>query len=218
MATFGCSDFLNHLEAWMEGDRHPDAEAHVRGCSHCRAVLEDMGAIQSAARIWSVADSEPPTRVWTSLRAQLEREGLIGAHRRGLAEWLGELFRPMPRPVLAGAYLAALIAVGFALNGPIHRQVNDHNWRVHTRTSTMPLGVHLDSIEQRTVSSLTERNPIVTASLHQNLAIVDNYIALCEESVRDEPQNEFARDYLYDAYHQKADLLAQMTERGEYGR
>jgi hypothetical protein len=59
---------------------------------------------------------------------------------------------------------------------------------------------------------------VVTASLHQNLAIVDNYITLCEKSVREEPENEMARDYLYGAYEQKADLLAQMAERGEYTR
>ena len=55
----------------------------------------------------------------------------------------------------------------------------------------------------------------MTASLHKNLAIVDNYIALCEKSVREEPGNEIARDYLYGAYQQKADLLAQMTENGD---
>jgi hypothetical protein len=50
------------------------------------------------------------------------------------------------------------------------------------------------------------------------LAIVDNYIALCEKSVREDPENEIARDYLYEAYEQKADLLAQMTERGVSSR
>ena len=58
----------------------------------------------------------------------------------------------------------------------------------------------------------------MTASLHDNLAIVDNYIALCEKSVSEDPENEVARDYLYEAYEQKADLLAQMTERGVNGR
>jgi hypothetical protein len=41
---------------------------------------------------------------------------------------------------------------------------------------------------------------------------------LCEKSVREDPEDEVARDYLYDAYHQKADLLAQISERGDYGR
>jgi hypothetical protein len=38
---------------------------------------------------------------------------------------------------------------------------------------------------------------------------------MCEKSVREEPENELARDYLYGAYQQKADLLAEMSERGE---
>lgn len=54
----------------------------------------------------------------------------------------------------------------------------------------------------------------MTAALYENLAMVDNYISLCEKSVRDEPQSEMARDYLYGAYQQKADLLATMAERG----
>jgi hypothetical protein len=53
----------------------------------------------------------------------------------------------------------------------------------------------------------------VTASLHSNLEIVDNYISLCQDSVREEPDNEIARDYLYEAYQQKADLVAQLNER-----
>ncbi len=72
--------------------------------------------------------------------------------------------------------------------------------------------------EQDSFASFDDANPVVTASLNNNLAIVDNYIALCEKSVQEEPQNEVARDYLYEAYQQKADLLAQMTERGENNR
>ena len=39
-----------------------------------------------------------------------------------------------------------------------------------------------------------------------------------KQSPREDPENEIARDYLYEAYEQKADLLAQMTERGVSGR
>jgi hypothetical protein len=117
--------------------------------------------------------------------------------------------------VLAGAYLAALIAVAFALSGPIHKKVNEEKWLEGTRIATSPLRAELNTAEQNSALSLASSNSDVSASLHQNLAIVDNYIALCEKSVREDPQNEIARDYLYEAYRQKADLLAQMSERGE---
>jgi len=35
-----------------------------------------------------------------------------------------------------------------------------------------------------------------------------------KKSINEEPENELARDFLYDAYQQKADLLAQMSDRG----
>jgi hypothetical protein len=213
MGTIGCREFLNHVELWMEGERHPDARAHVRDCAHCRGLVEDFGAIQNAARDLSTLEEEAPAHVWTLLRAQLEQEGLIRDRSNG---WFRGFFGAIPRPALAGAYLALLIAAAVALSGPVHRQVNDYRWIQGTQTAK--LGAHLDSVEKNTLAAFPNSNPVVTASLHQNLAIVDNYITLCEKSVREEPENEMARDYLYGAYEQKADLLAQIAERGEYTR
>jgi hypothetical protein len=93
--------------------------------------------------------------------------------------------------------------------------VNEEKWLEGTRIATSPLRAELNTAEQNSALSLASSNSDVSTSLHQNLAIVDNYIALCEKSVREDPQNEIARDYLYEAYRQKADLLAQMSERGE---
>jgi hypothetical protein len=75
------------------------------------------------------------------------------------------------------------------------------------------LSAQLMSAEKASFSSSPASETPVTASLHQNLEIVDNYISLCENSVREEPENELAREYLYEAYQQKADLLAQLNER-----
>jgi hypothetical protein len=225
MATITCREFLNYLEPWMEGERPPDAHAHLRTCSHCSSIINDLEMIHSEARSWSASEQDAPERVWISLRAQLEQEGLIqetipaskdraqgAAPRSG---WFAGLFPRLPRPVLAGAYLAALVAVAFALSGPVNKRVNEARWLKGTQISTSPLSAQLNFAEQNSNSYVTRSNPVVAASLHQNLAIVDNYIALCEKSVSEDPQNEVARDYLFEAYQQKADLLTQLTERGE---
>ncbi len=225
MATITCREFLSYLEPWMEGERPQDAQAHVRTCSHCTSVIKDLQMIHSEARGWNAAEQDAPERVWTALREQLEQEGVIRGTiparlqaARGHAPragWFAGLFPRLPRPVLAGAYLAALVAVAFALSGPVNRRVNEARWLKGTQISTSPLSAQLNFAEQNSNSYVTRSNPVVAASLHQNLAIVDKYIALCEKSVSEEPQNEVARDYLYEAYQQKADLLTQMTERGE---
>jgi hypothetical protein len=222
MGTIGCNEFLNHLDAWMEGERHPDARAHARDCEGCRSVADDLDAICETARSFATAEVEPPARVWIALRAQLEQEGLIRSPRRGWlgspTHWFDGISGALPRPAFAAACLAAVIAVAFALGRRTDTQFNDNSWIRTTQTFTTPLSAQLATAEQDTISSMPVSNSLATASLHENLAIVDNYIALCEKSVREEPQNEMARDYLYEAYHQKADLLAEMNERGDYGR
>lgn len=218
MGTIGCKEFWNHLEPWMEDERHPDARGHLRDCPNCRSLVEDLQAIHMAAREWAVIEPEPPAHVWTSLRAQLEKEGLIREGRRVRPKWFGGIFNALPRPALAGVYLAVVIAVAFALSGPVNKRMNDSRWLEGAQITIRPLNAQLDPVEQKTISPLHDSNPVVTASLHKNLAIVDNYIALCEKSVREDPQNEMARDYLYEAYQQKADLLSQMSEREELGR
>ena len=218
MATRGCKQFLNQLDAWLGGEKRPAAQTHVADCPNCRSLVEDFEAITSTAGSLEDDSPEPPAHLWISIREQLEQEGIIrdaettlaAAAEKGGGGW----FRALPRPALAGAYLSLLVIAGFALSGPITKRVNDYRWMRGTQDSTAPLGAHLDSVEHATMASLAS-NPVVMAALHKNLAIVDNYITLCEKSVREEPQSEIARDYLYDAYQQKADLLAQMNERGE---
>lgn len=211
MSTIGCNEFVHQLDSWMEGERPPDARAHARDCASCRSFAADLDAIQGAAPTLTIADPEPPARVWIALRAQLEREGLI---RDGVEDsssvsrsWLAGLFTAVPRPALAGAYLALLITVAFGLVGPFALRTG--------QATAFPFSTQLDNAEQTTFSSFAGSNSTVSTTLHHNLAIVDNYIALCEESVREEPDNSAARDYLYQAYQQKADLLAVMTERGD---
>ena len=222
MPMTGCNEFANQLEKWMEGERSPQGQAHVRECSHCRGLLDDLSVLQSVARDSGAAEMEPPPGLWNSLRAQLEQEGLIHEPRRAASGWFERMFGVLPRPVLAGAYLAALIAVAFALSGPINQRINKARWLRGSQSAMLPVTAHLNSAELHTISSgpssAPDLNPVATASLNENLAIVDKYIALCEKSVQEEPENEFARDYLYDAYHQKADLLAQLSERGGIGR
>jgi len=217
MTTPSCRSFLNQLDSWLAGDPHPQADAHLRSCSRCRALVQDLAAITSAAADWR-ASEEPPERVWVSLRAQLDQEGLIRHVPVAAApsrRWFHRWFAAFPRPALAGAYLAALVALAFALSGPVTKRVDDYRWFAGTQNVTTPLTAQLDAAELSAVASYPDSNPEVLDSLHSNLAIVDNYIALCEKSVREDPEDEVARDYLYDAYHQKADLLAQISERGE---
>ena len=84
------------------------ARAHVAACSHCQEFVADLATIVSAANELP-AEVEPPARVWVSLRAQLELEGIIKtpvvpASGERWSWWHGfdELFRSRVREWLAG--------------------------------------------------------------------------------------------------------------------
>lgn len=223
MSVISCSEFLDQIDDWLDGSRTAAANEHARECAHCSGVIADLSAIRASARTWD-DDVAPPARVWTSLRAQLAEEGLIRdeapARQTSAHRWFGwlDVFSVTPRPALAGAYLIALVAICALLVGPTDRQLNNSEWLERTQLSSNKINAQLDTYERDTLSSLSTSSPTVKASLHENLAIVDNYIALCEKSVHEEPESEIARDYLYQAYQQKADLLAEMSERGDDGR
>jgi hypothetical protein len=54
----------------------------------------------------------------------------------------------------------------------------------------------------------------VDSSLQQNLLQVDEFIADCRRHLQEEPSDELAREYLSNAYQQKAELLSTMIDRG----
>ncbi len=227
---FGCDDFFESLDRWLDGDHSAEAARHLSECAHCRALVEDLGAITSAAPSLASLDPAPPEHLWTSLRTTLEKEGLIRAEQpeqvphvatpaRG-RRWLDEIFAAVPRPALAGAYLAAILAVSLAVVGPLRQHFGENRLAATGASPAVesPLNAQLDSDEQDAIASLGSSSPAVTASLQNSLAIVDNHIALCEKSLSEDPTSEAERDYLYEAYQQKADLLAEISERGAMGR
>jgi hypothetical protein len=210
MASMTCRHFHDELERWMDGERSAGAQAHIRSCAACSGLIADLKAIEVEAHSWSAPLVEPPERVWVSLRNQLEAEGIIKTAAADFVEpvaaggWWSRLIPSAARPVLAGAYLAALVA--FLASGVVstHRAAP-----VMTAQNFRPA--------MADISSPRISNSAV-ASLHQNLDIVDKQIAMCEKSVSEEPDNEVAKEFLYDAYQQKADLIAEISERGELGQ
>jgi hypothetical protein len=222
MSTINCVEFLSHIGEWIEGQEIPGARDHSRICANCRGMAEDLGSIRLAAVTLPEADEDPSPRVWASIRAQLEQEGLIRTEHsrpaRQSAGWFDSVFSFIPRPALATAYIGALVVAGFALSGPVHVRSDQDRWREGTQKTSAELNAQLGEAEKTVMASLATFSPEVTADLRQNLSIVDNDIALCEKSVQESPESEIARDYLYNAYQQKADLLAQISEHGDEGR
>jgi hypothetical protein len=185
----------------------PDAARdHLAGCSACQNLVEDLTSIVATAHLLP-AEIEPPARVWTSLRAQLEEEGIIKpAAAERISWWHGfsDVFRTR---TLATAAVGILVIAAVAL------QVD------HPVPATEARNVYEDAAtvlnaDEANLAQMQLGGSVVDVSLRQNLDIVNKFIADCEQRMKEEPRDDFAREYLTGAYQQKAELLSAMMERG----
>jgi len=109
-----CQEFLEVAERWMEGECDTAASAHLDACPRCRALVADLGAVRDGARLLE-AETEPPARLWTAIRSQLEAEGVIRP-RRSWGERLADFFPTQPRPALAAAYVSVLVVAAILIS------------------------------------------------------------------------------------------------------
>ena len=190
------------------------ARAHVATCSNCQEFVADLANIVSIANELP-AEVEPPARVWVSLRAQLELEGIIRtpvipARGEQSAWWHGfrDLFRSR---ALATAAVGVLIVVaGFLqLRQRPDTKIGDGPPQMaFAQTAKVLNEQEIDLRNMQVVGT----SP-VDSSFQQNLQEVNVFIAECERHLKAEPQDELAREYLSIAYQQKAELLSAMMDR-----
>jgi hypothetical protein len=159
------------------------------------------------------AELDPPEHIWISIRNELVREGTIRGLSGDRVPWwqsFAELFRN--RRLATAVVAMVMIVVAFLLGSKPREQVLQVQEDPYASTVTALSQQEHDLANMQLAS--TGENSAVDASLRQNLEQVNEFIADCERRVREEPSDELAREYLTNAYQQKAQLLSAMMDRG----
>jgi hypothetical protein len=109
-----CNEFASVIEQQGLLPLSPAAQDHLAGCVSCQDFLADLSSISALANELP-AEAEPPQRVWVSLRAQLEAEGLIKepafATREVSAGWMQKLRAWFTLRSLATAGVGLVLAI-----------------------------------------------------------------------------------------------------------
>ena len=207
-----CSEVASVLEREGFMPVPEAARAHLAGCGSCQSLVADLTEIVATAHLLPT-EVEPPARVWHSLRSQLESEGIIKTPGERVAWWQGfsGLFRTRALAAVTVAFViiaAVVIQIPRRVFAPIESE---------SRAVYGDVALALNQDERGLLNVASGSNATVDVSLRQNLEIVDNFIADCEQRLKEQPQDDFSREYLNGAYQQKAELLSAMMER-EGGR
>jgi hypothetical protein len=200
----------------------------VAGCKHCQDFVSDLSAIVSVAQELP-AEVEPPARVWLSLQAQLQQEGIIkeplGVPAAEHSPWwqsFGDVFRSRAFATVAAGLLivaAGILQLRQRTEAPssgtdVARISSVPQWQIPFQKTVMALHDQEVDLKNMQLAGTSPSTSPVDDSFKQNLQQVDQFIAECERHLNEAPQDELARDYLADAYQQKADLLSAMLDRG----
>jgi hypothetical protein len=190
------------------------ARQHLSECHACKHFFDDITGIVALAHQLP-AEIDPPEHIWISIRTELIREGTIRgfSSEREAAPWwqsFAELFRS--RGLATAAVAMVLILVAFML-GSKPREQGLQGQGDPYRSTVTALNQQEQDVANMQLAS-TGENSAVDASLQQNLQQVNEFIADCERRVREVPSDELAREYLTNAYQQKAQLLSAMMDRG----
>jgi hypothetical protein len=220
-----------------------EARAHLAECRECRNYIADLTSLVDAAKKLP-PEITPPDRVWISLRAQLEEEGIIRTPADVIPVEPVSLWQSInaffSNRVLATAMVGILIAAAAVFQirseraprveppfktAAVQPVVTPAEKPVTAPIVTAQKAPQPSGEFDRTARDLNDQEPVATgmllassspidASLRDNLKKVNEFIAECEKHLKEQPQDELTREYLSAAYQQKAELLSAMIERG----
>lgn len=217
-----------------------EARAHLSECVECRNYVADLTSLVDVARKLP-REVAPPERVWISLRAQLEAEGIIKPQPEPIAvpapSWWDSIAAFFGSRGIAAAMVGILLVAGavFLIRSE-RKDVTPANIAkapvIAAQPAPLPaMSASLAKSQEPpkefagTVQALNDQEPVATgiilassspvdASLRDNLKKVNDFIAECERHLKEQPQDGLTREYLSAAYQQKAELLSAMIERG----
>ena len=223
-----CEQFEQILEQQDEGSI---AEAGAGSPGRLRGLPRALGGFRRDPRSGFGAGNgrDCSARARVGFAAQSTRGGGADSYRQevpvGASVPQQAWWSVFQRPAVAGAFLGLVLAaastIGY-LSNFTQSAAHSSPLTPQQETSSVPSADSVFKEEVLTVGSdsipgLQRQDTAVTDSIRRNLQIVDNFIAICEKSVREQPDNQMAREYLYGAYQQKAELLATATNRNLTG-
>ena len=207
-----CEDVRGLLSAWVDGDLPAEVRDRVRehlaGCAVCRGLADDLGAVRDAAR--QLGPIVPPDHIWLEVAGQVQIDTGVpaAAPRRsksgGTFQWLG----------LAAALI--LVTLGIWLVG---RPVPDAPpTEVREASPADVVAAELDlaaehyeraiaTLETMATAGELPVEPAITATLRDNLGVIDRAIDESRQALAENPDSQPARDSLFDALRQKVGLL-----------
>jgi len=208
-----CDDIRSRLDAWidqeLDAQEADEVRRHLGACPQCRGLADDLARLRSAAG--ELGPIAPPAHIWLEVAGQIRIDAGTASPstreprgRRAQVQWLG----------LAAALV--IVTIGLWMLGrtapPETAPVSAEASGADLVTAELDLAVEhyeraIATLESMAAAGDLPVEPAVTATLRENLGVVDAAIAESRQALEQDPTNQSARDSLFDSLRQKVGLL-----------
>lgn len=233
-----CRDVRPALSELVDGiiarDVRPEVEAHLQGCSACRALLADLRRTREAAR--ALPKMAAPESLWPKVQAGFAAESGrpqraadaagVGATGEKPAPRTGILaFVPRRTGLLAGLAAAAVFVIAVSAGlyltsrraavpaggapGAAPAAAAGQNMSVEAELDLADQHYQkaIAALEQEAKAGQGALDPQTAAVLQKNMGVVDQAIRESRAALRSEPTSEAAQSTLFEALQRKVGLL-----------
>lgn len=196
-------------------------ERHLAGCETCRALVDDLRELARATR--ALEPIAPPAEAWPRIEEAIRGQAADGARRdRSYWKWLaaaavlalativGFRLAPLSRPPAAPGAAAGTPAAAKARSGEATRGAGvDTAQSVETelRQAEEHYDKAITGLEQIANANQSAFDPGTAATLHKNLAVIDQAISESRAAVHAQPNSEPAQQSLLENFRTKIAVL-----------
>ena len=231
----------DYLDGELSADEQNAVEAHLRGCTACGAVLNDLKRV--VAQAGSIAARPPKTDLWAGIAGRIETSGsparvvsfapraarrfvftlpqlaaaaaLLIAVSGGIAwEIAAQVGRPEGRrydSATPAADASTAIAQPFRAAGGDGTGVEDFARVEHVSMADAQYDAAVADLEKALKAGRGRLDASTIAIVEHNLQIIDQAINQAREALVGDPANSYLSSHLVEARRRKLDLLRRAT-------
>lgn len=200
----------------MRADERAAVAEHLRGCSACRALAQDLSSIRLAAG--SLEPLIPPAHVWHRIAAAADTQAdVVSAFRRTKetrgfqAGWFS--WRPVAAVAMTAVLAASLWRVGTLLQPAGNVAPAPQLADLIPAAESDPEAHYtlaIARLEEVTSADQDVLDQDTAGALNAGLTMIDEAITESRAALRSEPQSESAQQSLFAALRRKVALLQEM--------
>jgi hypothetical protein len=220
-----CAEFQRALPEIIDTGGNKEQESHLSSCAVCTDLVQDLRYIAEQAKLL-VPMEDPSPRVWDGIHNALEREGMVRP-RRGTGRFRPATVLTPSRWSTIGVFAAIAAVLVIAIGLVSYRRsasppADRESPQAAPTQAASVAGVQNASQasgdsdaddDAKLIAHIQKAAPALASTYDDNLKSVNSYIAAVRNQLRQNPNDEQARDYLVRAYDQKAMLYSMAMER-----